>query len=258
MQDLSYKEKHDRLAVRIRAHKEFANFDIDEWIVGFLTRRRRQSIFDLGCGNGNHLHLYLDSVGSQGRVAALDREAALIDQAKSRYGDVGNLDLRIGSMDAPLPFADGSFDTSFSNFAIYNAGDPAATLGELKRTLQPGGEVVLIGPTINNARELYAFNERLTGKAIDDVTLIRTDRLRREIVPLARAIFGEVREEVINSHLNFPSAEEFLRYYMATMLYEEGAEKEGRTLVEMHAALCAENPLILSKEMLAVIARGSA
>ena len=30
MHDLSYKEKHDRLAVRIRAHKEFANFDIDE------------------------------------------------------------------------------------------------------------------------------------------------------------------------------------------------------------------------------------
>jgi ubiquinone/menaquinone biosynthesis C-methylase UbiE len=255
MQDLSYKEKHDRLAVRIRAHKTFANLDIDEWIAAFLARRPRRAIFDLGCGNGNHLGLYLDCVGPNGRVAALDREGALIVQAKRRYGGVANLDLRIGSMDVPLPFANSNFDTSFSNFAIYNAADPAFTLGELKRILQSDGEVVLIGPTINNARELYAFNERLTGKAIDEVTRIRTDRLRREIVPLACSIFAEVREEVINSELDFPNAEEFLRYYTATMLYEEGAEKEGRTLTEMQTALGGEGHVILSKEMLAVIAR---
>ena len=257
MKDLSYKERHDRLAVRIRAHKEFANFDIDEWIAAFLSRRRRRAIFDLGCGNGNHLHLYLDSVGANGYVAGLDREAALIDQAKRRYSGVANLDLRIGSMDVPLPFAESTFDTSFSNFAIYNAADPAFTLGELRRTLQLGGEVVLIGPTINNARELCAFNERLTGKPIDEVTRIRADRLRSEIVPLTRDIFAEVREEVINSQLDFPSPEEFLRYYMATMFYEEGAEKEGKTLAEMRTALGGgEGHFILSKEMLAVIAWG--
>jgi ubiquinone/menaquinone biosynthesis C-methylase UbiE len=255
MQDLSYKEKQDRLAIRIRAHKEFANFDIDEWITDFLRRRPRQAIFDLGCGNGNHLHLYLGCVGPKGRVAAIDREAALVDQAKRRYTSAANLELRIGSMDVQFPFADASFDTSFSNFAIYNAANPAFALAELKRTLRPGGDIVLIGPTINNARELYDFNFRLTGRAIDEVTLIRTDRLRREIVPLAREIFGDVREEVINSRLDFPSADEFLRYYMATMLYEEGAEKEGRTLAEMHAALSPDGSLILSKEMLAVIAR---
>jgi len=255
MQDLSYKEKQDRLAVRIRAHKEFANIDIDEWIEEFLTRRARRAIFDLGCGSGNHLHLYLDRVGPGGRVAALDREAGLIDQARQRYGSLPNLELLVGSIDAPLPFADGTFDTIFSNFAIYNASDPAATLREVKRTLQPGGEVVLIGPTINNAREIYAFNERLTGQAIDQVTLIRTDRLRREIEPLARGIFADVHEEVINSQLDFPSGEEFLRYYMATMLYEEGAEKQGKTLADMRAALGTEGHVILSKEMLAVVAR---
>jgi len=255
MQDLSYKEKQDRLATRIRAHKEFANFDIDEWIVKFLARRRRHSIFDLGCGNGNHLHLYLDCVGRDGRVAGLDREATLISEARQRYRDNANLELRIGSMDAPLPFANASFDTSFSNFAIYNASDPAFTLRELQRTSQADGEVVLIGPTMNNARELYVYNERLTGTAIDEVTLIRTDRLRREILPLAKNIFADVREELINSHLDFPNPEEFLRYYTATMLYEEGAEKEGKTLTEMQAALRVHGSLIVSKEMLAVIAR---
>src|SRR6516164_197670 len=117
MQDLSYIEKPDRLAVRIRAHKEFANLDIDEWIAAFLSRCRRRAIFDLGCGNGNHLQLYLDCVGSDGRVAGLDREATLIDQAKRRFVNAYNLDLRVGSMDVPLPFAASTFDTAFSNFA---------------------------------------------------------------------------------------------------------------------------------------------
>ena len=255
MQDLSYKEKQDRLATRIRAHKEFANFDIDEWITAFLATRPRRAIFDLGCGSGNHLHLYLASVGASGKVAALDREPTLVNEVRRAYQAAANLDVRVGSMDEPMPFADGSFDTVFSNFAIYNAANAAFTLGELKRILQPGGEVVLIGPTINNARELYAFNERLTGTAIDEVTLIRTDRLRREIVPVVRGIFAKVREDVMNSYLDFPNAEEFLRYYTATMLYEEGAEKQGKSMAEMTAALGTQSRYTVSKEMLAVIAR---
>ena len=42
---------------------------------------------------------------------------------------------------------------------------------------------------------------------------------------------------------------------MATMLYEEGAEREGKTLAQMHAALGTDNRFVVSKEMLAVVAR---
>lgn len=255
MADLSYKEKQDKLQIRIRAHKEFANFDIDEWIDGFLARHPRRAIFDLGCGNGNHLGLYLKHVGPTGAVAGLDREPSLVADARSAYSGVPNLDVRIGSMDEPLPFGDGSFDTCFSNFAIYNASEPERTLVELRRLLKPGGELVLIGPTRANARELYEFNERLTGEAIDPVTLIRTDRLRQEILPMVRRVFGAADEEVIDSFLTFPNKDEFLRYYTATMLYEEGAEKQGRTMEQMHEALDRDRDIILSKQMLAVIAR---
>jgi ubiquinone/menaquinone biosynthesis C-methylase UbiE len=255
MPDLSYKEQLSKLDIRIRAHKAFANFDIEDWIDKFLARKPRRAIFDLGCGNGNHLGLYLKHVGRQGRVAGLDREAKLIEQARRTYAKAENLDLRVGSMDERLPFPDASFDLCFSNFAIYNAADPAFTLRELKRVLQPGGEVVLVGPTMNNARELYEFNKRLTGQAIDEITLIRTDRLRQEIEPVAAGIFGKVDEEVINSRLTFPDQTEFLRYFTATMLYEEGAEKLGKTEAEMRAAVGAERDIVLSKEMLAVVAK---
>ena len=252
--DLSYKEKHDKLSVRIRAHKEFANFDIADWIKAFLQRKPSLNILDLGCGNGNHLGLYLAQVGEGGRVCGIDREASLINEAKNRYADAGNLLLQVGSMDDRLPFADGQFDLCFSNFAIYNATDPSATIAELKRVMKSGAELVLIGPTRNNAKEIYEFNERLTGTAIDEITLIRTDRLRGEILPIVQGIFAQVTEEVINSKLTFPSQDDFIEYFQATMLYEEGAEKLGLSLGEMRAACVDEKDVILSKEMLAIVA----
>ena len=252
--DLSYKEKPERLADRIRAHKLFADYDIEDWIERFLARRSRRHVFDLGCGDGNHLALYLRHVGPDGTVTGLDREAALIEAARRRYADDPRLRLRVGSMDDPLPFPDSSFDTCFSNFAIYNARDVGFTLTELRRVMTPGAELVLIGPTTNNARELYEYNARLTGTAIDEITLIRTDRLRREILPRAREVFGEVAEEVVSSYLTFPDVDEFLRYFRSTMLYEEGAEKMGLPDERLRAACRPKTDIRVSKEMLALIA----
>jgi ubiquinone/menaquinone biosynthesis C-methylase UbiE len=252
--DLSFKERQDRLATRIRAHKEFANFDIDDWIKGFLARKPRTHIFDLGCGNGNHLGLYLAVVPPQGTVTGMDREPDLIAEAQGHFPDAPNLHLYVGSMDDPLPFADDSFDLCFSNFAIYNAADARTTLLECRRVMAPGAELVLIGPTKNNAAELYDFNERLTGERIDERTRRRTDRIAREILPIAQAVFPSVTTEIINSFLTFPNQDEFIRYFRATLLYEEIAEKKEYSLDEMRAACSAERDIILSKEMIAVVA----
>jgi len=251
--DLSYREQRDKLADRIRAHKEFANFDVADWIEGFLARRPRRHVLDLGCGDGNHLALYLKQVPPEGTVTGLDREPQLLERARRAHEGAANLALVAGTMDEPLPFPDQAFDLAFSNFAIYNARQPAFTLRELRRVLRTGGELVLIGPTRNNARELYEYNARLTGTAIDEITLVRTDRLRSEVLPLAREVFGDVREDVLSSRLTFPTREEFLRYFTATMLYEQVAEKMQCSEAAMLAAL-ANTTLVVSKEMLALVA----
>lgn len=251
--DLSYKEKHDRLAIRIRAHKQFANVDISDWIAEFLARKPRRAIFDLGCGDGNHIGLYIDAVGPSGLVVGMDREERLLAVAAERYGDAPNLDLVQGSMDDPLPFPDGSFDLCLSNFAIYNATDVTATLRQLYRVMSVGAELVLVGPTANNARELYDFNERLTGERTDPITFIRTDRLRQEVLPCVQEVFGDVETEIVNSKLTFPDQGEFIQYYCSTMLYEEKAEKEGYTTEQMRLACAGPNAIVVSKEMLVAV-----
>ena len=252
--DLSYAEKLDKLQIRIRAHKEFANFDVATWIDDFCARSSRRRVLDVGCGSGNHLGIYAKHVGTAGCVVGIDRERGLVDAARAAYKDVPQVELVVGSMDDPLPFPDASFDLCCSNFAIYNAAVPRATLGEIRRVLEPGGQVVLIGPTRNNALEIYEYNERLTGVAIDPITLVRTDRLRQEILPFARELFADVTEELLNSFLTFPNADEFLLYFQSTMVYEETAEKRGVTREQMRAAMPSGGQPVVSKEMLAVVA----
>jgi ubiquinone/menaquinone biosynthesis C-methylase UbiE len=246
--DLSCHETLDKLEVRIRAHQKFADFDVSDWIAEFVARKPRRAIFDLGCGNGNHLGIYLKHVGPGGRVAGLDRESRLIDEARQTF-DAANLDLRVASMDEALPFADESFDLCLSNFAIYNAKEPRFSLLELKRVLQPGGQVVLIGSTANNARELYEYHTRLTGEPVDPLIHVRSDRIRREIVPIVRDVFANASEEILNSRLEFPDAAEFVRYYEATLFHDR---KEPLARERLLASV-PEN-LTVSKEMVAATA----
>ena len=72
--DISYQETQDRLENRIRAHKLFGNVEISDWIDVFLTHRRPVNILDLGCGDGNHLGLYLRHVRAAGTVTGIDRD----------------------------------------------------------------------------------------------------------------------------------------------------------------------------------------
>ncbi|MFF4774330.1 class I SAM-dependent methyltransferase [Microtetraspora fusca] len=255
--DISYHETQDRLTNRIRAHKMFGNFDITDWIDDFVGRRPRTNILDLGCGDGNHIDLYLRHVGETGTVTGADRDAALIDRARSRYSDAKNLTLRVGSMDEKLPFDDGAFDLCMVTFAIYNAKDAEYTLRELHRVLGKNGELVMIGPTDNNVAELYEFNEKVTGRKADEKTLRRSERIVKEFLPLALGMFGSVQGEVINSVLTFPNSEEFLRYFCSTLLYEEIAEREGLSLDDLKAYCPPSGAMPVSKEMVAVVATKS-
>lgn len=47
---------------------------------------------------------------------------------------------------APLPFADQSFDLIWSSEVIEHLEDPAASLAELRRVIRPGGDIILTTP----------------------------------------------------------------------------------------------------------------
>ena len=99
-------------------------------------------VLDVGCGSGR-LTVALAAAGAE--VTGIDTNAGQLAESRSRSGEAGvSLTLLEVDFNAPLPFADASFDAVASRLALMAASDPVATLAEIRRVLVPGGRVVTV------------------------------------------------------------------------------------------------------------------
>lgn len=113
---------------------------LDEaWVVG-----------DLGCGTGQ---LTASLAPYVGRVIAVDRSRAMLAAARSRLQEHENVELRQGELEA-LPIADGELDAAVLFLVLHYLAEPALALAEARRTLRPGGRLLVVDMT-PHAREEY-------------------------------------------------------------------------------------------------------
>ncbi|HZO37429.1 MAG TPA: class I SAM-dependent methyltransferase [Solirubrobacteraceae bacterium] len=92
------------------------------------------ALLDVGCGTAwlaDHFPAYTGIDGSPDAVATA--------QAKGRS-------VQLGDVDAPLPFADASFDAVVCKDLLEHVGDPVAVVREVHRVLRPGGRVFASSP----------------------------------------------------------------------------------------------------------------
>lgn len=251
---LSYTETPDALSIRIRAHKEYSNFSLEDWLDKNITLREGDAILDLGCGGGNLFPAYSDKIGEKGTIVGIDQSADLLEKANVLKTTSSSIVLLKLDINQPFPLIKESFDHVISTFAIYYVEDPILVLEEIKRILKNTGEIVLIGPADKNAAELYEFNKTVFGFGRDDKVSLRTNRLEKEFYPSVDSLFKCVRLEKIPSKLIFPNKMEFVKYYMATLLFEESAIKTGMkpTMLELLSKELVSTEI--SKEM--VVLRG--
>jgi ArsR family transcriptional regulator len=98
------------------------------------------SVGDFGCGTGQIAAMLAQFVR---RVVAVDESAAMLRSARQRARDLPNVEIRSGTLSA-LPVADGELDAALLVLVLHHANDPAQALAAARRTLRPGGKLLVV------------------------------------------------------------------------------------------------------------------
>lgn len=111
----------------------------------FLSRWRAETlslmpenarILEIGAGTGLNFEFYPKSR----QATASEISIKMLEFAKRRTNQIELVQADAES----LPFAANSFDAAFATLVFCSIPDPAAAFAELKRTVRPGGKIVLL------------------------------------------------------------------------------------------------------------------
>lgn len=100
-----------------------------------------KTVVELGLGTGGLLPAL---AARAAQVIGVDHSPAMLEEARRRLALAGlaGIDLRLGEM-THLPLPDRSADCVVLSMVLHHAADPAVVLAEIRRTLTPGGMLVL-------------------------------------------------------------------------------------------------------------------
>jgi ubiquinone/menaquinone biosynthesis C-methylase UbiE len=148
-------------------------------------------VLEVGFGGGDLISRVVPVI-TRGRISGVDFSPEMVALCMRRFGALiraDRVDLACASVDH-LPYRSGAFTKTCTVNTIYFWPDPSAALGELRRTLAPGGRLVV------------GFNPRATARKLPytrhGFTLYDPNQVR-ELLEEAR--FREVRVVAGSSRL---------------------------------------------------------
>lgn len=98
------------------------------------------TVGDLGTGTGGLAAALAPFVR---RVVGVDRSREMLDAAAARVSDLANVELRLGDLDS-LPVDVGELDLAIVSLVLHYVVNPAHVLGEVRKTLAPGGRLIVL------------------------------------------------------------------------------------------------------------------
>ena len=190
-------------------------------LVAVAAPRAGERVLDLACGTGIVARLAAEHAGGPVALAGVDANPRMLDVARARPCPSGvTTDWREASAVA-LPFSDASFDLVLCQQGLQFFPDRPQALRECRRVLGLGGRVaVAVWSDIRRSPGFAALADGLTRHVSADAgkwahgpfALADGDALRELLVS---AGFQEVTLRVVGRMVGFPSAAEFVRWYVA-------------------------------------------
>ncbi len=102
-----------------------------------------EQVLDAGCGTGLLLEQMARSVGDSGQVVGVDYSPDMLDMARHRCRDLGNVELQQGSVEQ-LDFEAERFDVVSCTQTLLYVEQVETALGEIHRVLKQHGRVAIL------------------------------------------------------------------------------------------------------------------
>lgn len=185
--DSEVPDRRETQLIKHRYDRVAPFYDTMEWVVERLRFSKWRpdiwqavegdTILEVGVGTGKNFEYY-----PEGRaVTALDISPKMLEQAGRRADELG-VDVQLVEGDAQaLPFEDDSFESAVTTFVFCSVPDPIQGLSELRRVLEPGGQLLMLEhvlsqkPVIRTLMKWFDFFPyRLWGAHIDRDTVENT------------------------------------------------------------------------------------
>jgi demethylmenaquinone methyltransferase/2-methoxy-6-polyprenyl-1,4-benzoquinol methylase len=104
-------------------------------------------VLDVGCGTGFGTEGLLEYTDD---VHGLDQSIHQMEKAFEKFGRTDRVNFYRGDAER-LPFAADSFDALWSSGSIEYWPNPVDALDEFRRVVEPGGDVLVVGPNYPNS-----------------------------------------------------------------------------------------------------------
>lgn len=222
-----------KLGERVDSHKKYAKYEINDWILKMINLKEGEKVLDVGCGIGKQAIEYSKIVGIAGIVVGIDISEDILRAAEERAKEekVEIQFFKYNANNIPFYFAkDNFFDLVSCCFAIYYLEDVKKFLLEVKKKLRSGGRVFVVGPTMQNAKEMLNLHSKIFD---EDSPQIYEKRMEDEVIPLMKKYFSNIEVIIFDNILVFPTSGIFLSYYTSTSLFSKSLKRKSNYLKNM-------------------------
>lgn len=181
----------------------------------------RESVLDLGCGNGFILRDVVSRLRSGGRAVAVDISPAMLELAK-RNVTVSWVPLEFveGRAEDLSRYPDGMFDRVMANYIFHYIEDPDLVCSEIARLVSDQGRAIVTIEARHSMPEMYQMHfDAMEKVGFPAEFIARLPRTRRGKMVLDNAAeilsrhFDNVEERPYADALRFESPEPYMLFY---------------------------------------------